>query len=131
MYCLDTNIAIDIFHGDTALKNRLAAIINNKVPIGITPISLCELYRGAFLSKNPAEAVALIEQLLKSTSVLDFIDSACIEYGKLYAVLLRKGKPTEDADLMIGAIAKAHDNVLVTRNRKDFEHIPGLKIEVW
>jgi tRNA(fMet)-specific endonuclease VapC len=34
-------------------------------------------------------------------------------------------------DLRIAAICVAHDATLATRNRRDFENIPGLRVEFW
>ena len=34
-------------------------------------------------------------------------------------------------DLMISSIAISKDLILVTRNKKHFENIPGLKLEQW
>ena len=34
-------------------------------------------------------------------------------------------------DLRIACIVKEHDAVLLTRNTKDFERVPGLKFENW
>lgn len=34
-------------------------------------------------------------------------------------------------DLRIACIALAHDATLVTRNTKDFAHVPNLKVENW
>src|SRR5207253_5338782 len=34
-------------------------------------------------------------------------------------------------DLRVAASCVAHSAILVTRNRRDFEHIPGLSVEFW
>jgi tRNA(fMet)-specific endonuclease VapC len=34
-------------------------------------------------------------------------------------------------DLRIAAVCMVHSVTLVTRNRRDFEHIPGLSVEFW
>ncbi len=37
----------------------------------------------------------------------------------------------DDFDLLIGSAAKAKGLVVVTHNRKHFEHIEGIQIEDW
>jgi tRNA(fMet)-specific endonuclease VapC len=39
--------------------------------------------------------------------------------------------PTGEVDVLISATAMAHKATLVTANKKHFENIEGLKIEVW
>jgi tRNA(fMet)-specific endonuclease VapC len=34
-------------------------------------------------------------------------------------------------DLLIAATARAHDLVLVTNNRREFERIPGMRLDDW
>ncbi len=41
------------------------------------------------------------------------------------------GKPTGEMDALIAATAMGHKAVLITGNRKHFENIEGLKVEVW
>jgi tRNA(fMet)-specific endonuclease VapC len=41
------------------------------------------------------------------------------------------GKPTGEVDALIAATAMAHEATLVTSNKKHFENIEGLKVEVW
>ena len=42
-----------------------------------------------------------------------------------------KGVTVPTADLMIAAVALAHDLTLVTHNTADFQAIPGLRLEDW
>ena len=59
--------------------------------------------------------------------VLPFELPAIERYDELRKQLPRQGK----MDLSIAAITLEHRGVLVTRNRQDFEHVPGLVIEDW
>lgn len=129
MYCLDSNIVIAILRGDTALRSRVSKITAED--IYVTPITLCELYKGAFLAERSEEAIALVDRFMRIAKLLDFRETACIEFGKLYKELKKIGKPTQMADLLIASIVKSNNITLVTRNKKDFVNIPGLKLEVW
>jgi tRNA(fMet)-specific endonuclease VapC len=62
-----------------------------------------------------------------SIMVLDFNDSAAVEYQRLREARLRVGT----MDLKIAAIVLAHDATLLTRNLADFRKVPNLKIEDW
>jgi tRNA(fMet)-specific endonuclease VapC len=128
-YCLDANILIDVFRGDSALGAKIEGI--NPGQICITPIALAELYEGAYRSKRQSEALALIDDFTLNTEILDFSDDACRIFGQRYAELTKRGKITQEPDLMIAAIALAHNAALITRNVKDFENITGLKVLKW
>lgn len=52
-------------------------------------------------------------------------------YGEIPTTLEKQGNPISALDLLIAAIAIAHDLILVTNNTKEFERIPNLKIENW
>lgn len=59
--------------------------------------------------------------------VLEFTESAAVEYANLLRQKLRVGTQ----DLRIAAIALSVGGVVVTRNRRDFEGVPRLMIEDW
>lgn len=129
MYCLDTDVTIQFFRGDERVKTQMNKADKSK--ISITPVTLCELYRGAFSSGKIEKDLALIEKLLSFVGLLDFSAYSCEIYGKIYSDLKRSGKLTQDSDLMIAAICITSNKTLVTRNKKHFENIKGLKIEQW
>lgn len=52
-------------------------------------------------------------------------------FGTIKSKLRRLGKPTGEVDALIAATAMAHKAMLVTANRRHFENIEGLKLEVW
>lgn len=127
MYCLDTNVIIDVFRGDKKLAFKLSKYQDSYC---ITPHVLCELYKGAYLAEKRDNAVFLVRTFEKSAALLDFNQNACELFGKLYSDLRKKGKQTQDFDLMIACVAMAHDVTLITRNKKHFENIKGLSLIV-
>lgn len=128
-YCLDTNIVIDFLRGKKDIIEKIAEI-NTLYQIFISPITLCELYKGAYLSKETEKNLIDIENFLLSVELLDFTKEACKKFGEEYSKLESKGKMTEEIDLMIAAIAKVRNLIIVTRNKRHFENI-DIKIEVW
>ena len=58
-----------------------------------------------------------------------------VECAKIFGTIKSKlrsiGKPTGEVDALVAATAMAHEATLVTANKKHFEDIAGLKIEVW
>ena len=129
MYCIDTDVIIADFRGDESVKERLIEISTDN--LFITPITLCELYRGAFLSGNAEKNKQLIGKLLEKVGILDFDLPACEIFGRAYKMLRNLGKLTQDSDLMTASICMSNNLTLITRNKKHFENIKGLKIEEW
>ena len=128
MYCLDTNIIIDFLRDDQKISEKIRQLHGHT--FYVTAISLCELYKGAHLSHNQHDVV-VIDNFMSSCEFVDFNAISCKLFGYEHAQLKKKGRLVGDADIMIASIVKANDLILVTRNKKDFENISGLKIEVW
>jgi tRNA(fMet)-specific endonuclease VapC len=59
--------------------------------------------------------------------LLDFDVAATREFERLVALKLRIGT----LDQKIAAIALARNATLLSRNLKDFEKVPGLRVEDW
>ncbi|MBI2669320.1 type II toxin-antitoxin system VapC family toxin [Candidatus Woesearchaeota archaeon] len=131
MYCFDTNIAIDIFRGDRALRRKLELAQKLGVDVSITLLSLCELLKGAYLSSRRDEALALIQEFARNITLLNLSGKSCELFAMDYAYLKEKGIPLPELDLLIGSVAKAEGKIFVTRNAKHFNTIPDLKVEVW
>ena len=49
----------------------------------------------------------------------------------LRASLRKRGQPIEMSDAILAATASVHDLVLVTRNVRHFQNVPGLAVENW
>jgi len=130
VYCLDTNILVDILRGDKVLGSKVNNLMDQGTEFFITPITLCELYRGAHAHIHRDSKLAEINSFIINFTLLDFGVASCDNFGKIYFNLKKLGKPVGEFDLIIASIVKSYDLTLITRNKKDFENT-GAKLEVW
>jgi tRNA(fMet)-specific endonuclease VapC len=127
-HLLDTNICSAHMRHPAGLAHRFFQYAG---AITIATVVLAELYAGAYKHPNSPMLLALITDLLREVTVLDF-DSACAEqFGKLQGGLLQQGITVPVADLMIATVALVHNLTLVTHNTVDFQNIPGLRLDDW
>jgi tRNA(fMet)-specific endonuclease VapC len=84
-----------------------------------------ELLAGA---RTPDEASHL-RTLVRPLAVLPFDQAAADRAGDQAAALRHEGRPLPMADLAIAGICLELGASLLTRNRKHFERIPGLRLE--
>jgi len=130
MYCLDTNIIIDLFKGDKKLKEKIIEIKQTGINFFITTINLLELYKGLYLFKDLEIEKLKIERFIETVKIIEIDRFVCEIFGREFSRLKKEGKITEEKDLIIASIAKANNLILITRNKKHFENI-DIKIEVW
>ena len=125
-YLLDTNWAIDYLNRIERVVRRVGELETEG--IGISIISLAELYEGVFSSRNPEEDERELRHFLRGIEIVDMDDQICrifaIDRGRLRAA----GAIIGDFDIMIGATAKRHRLTLLTNNRRHFERIRDLNI---
>ncbi len=128
MYCLDTNIVIDLFRGE---EDTIAKIdtIRDKV-IFITTITLCELFKGAYQSSRKRD-LYVIKNFASSNEIITLCVDSCEIFGEVYLELKKKGKLIPEPDLMIASIAKQNNLTLITRDKNHFKNIPNLSLEIW
>jgi tRNA(fMet)-specific endonuclease VapC len=53
------------------------------------------------------------------------------ETADLFTSFRKQGVRIGSLDLKIACITLAHDATLLTRNARDFSHVPGLRVENW
>ena len=114
---------------EQAAIERLKQLEEEGETVYTTTISVAELYLGAYSSKDRAKALKDAKSLLEMFAVLN-LD---YESAKTWAELAQatKSNTIGDRDLFIASIVLANKQVLITKNRKHFERIPGLQVEGW
>lgn len=134
-YILDTDHASIYQRGHLAVIHRIAALATDT--LAVTIVTVEELQRGWFSAIRRAEkGERLVWAYAGLKAALDFLfdiriigfdEVALAHYDHLRAQKIQVGTQ----DLRIAAVVLSVGGILVTRNQRDFEQVPGLQIEDW
>lgn len=132
MVCLDTTFLIDLIRKNPVAEKKLKSLMKGSDGPCTTVITLAELFYGAYKSKNVGQEKENIEQALSGILILDMNEHAAEKFGQILSTTEKSGQKISDRDVMIAAIAISKgENIIVTRNKKDFERIPNLTVETY
>jgi tRNA(fMet)-specific endonuclease VapC len=128
---LDTNICIYVMKAaPESLMDRFNAEADR---LCISSVTLGELHFG--IEKGAAERreenAEGLSRFVSRLQILGFEARAAADFGRLRAELKRAGTPCGPYDMLIGAHARALGLTLVTNNRREFDRMPGLRVENW
>ena len=128
-YLLDTNIIIYTIKNKPHIVRE--AFKTHYGQICISTVTLMELVYGAEKSSNPERNLADVEGLAARLDVLDYDDIAATHTGQIRAELGKIGKPIGPYDQMIAGHARSRGLIIVTNNEKEFNRVPGIRVENW
>lgn len=114
MVVLDTNVIIKIMRGNKELLNFIEQNYDDR--ISTTVINVYEIMRGR--NKKLKE---LFEEFIIYPLTIEAVEIA----SEIYRRLKTNGKIKSDADILIAAIVKANNELLVTLDN-DFQEIKDL-----
>ena len=138
MIAFDTDVLTEILLGDAAFVTRAAAIPLHEQAIPVIVIE--EIMRGRLNIIRQAEAGRTNISLVRAYELFEdtFSDfrrlhvlSYTVEAETRYHEWRQQGIRLGTHDLRIAAICVAHSATLISRNRRDFERVPGLVAEFW
>jgi tRNA(fMet)-specific endonuclease VapC len=138
LIAFDTDVLTEVLLGNPRYVARAAAIPMHEQAVPV--IVLEEIMRGRLNIIRQAEAgrasisLARAYQLFEDTFT-DFRQLHILSYTpqaeSLYQEWRQQGIRVATHDLRIAAICVVHAARLISRNRRDFERIPGLITEFW
>jgi tRNA(fMet)-specific endonuclease VapC len=91
---------------------------------------LCELEAGIQQTSKPEESRRRLDQLLRQMRLWPLDAETTRLYGAVYLELRRRGRALSQVDMMLAALARQHQLVVLTTDR-DFETLPDLHVENW
>jgi tRNA(fMet)-specific endonuclease VapC len=132
VFLLDTNIVSEVVKRTPDAK--VTARLNREDPknLYISTIVVFELRFGAARSAKPAALWSRIERdIICKFQVLPFSDSDALAAADLMSTASGAGRNLAVQDLLLAGAAFSRGFTFVTRNRRDFDPIVGLRIENW
>lgn len=126
-YLIDTDCVIEHFRRPGHASKRLQELW--LLGLGLSIISLAELWEGVHYSRNATESRAQLGEFLNLVTLVPVTEDVCRRFGELRGQLRKRGRPLADFDLLIAARALELNLTLLSNNRRHFEQIEGLRLE--
>jgi len=82
-------------------------------------------------SRRRESLAGRFELLSGELARIEWTDAVSEAFGRIKAVLEKRGQRIEDVDVAIAAHAAASGATLVTANLRQMARVPGLKVESW
>lgn len=131
-YVLDTNAVSALMKGTPAVVERLAATAPAEVAVP-QPV-LAEIAFGIERlprSKRRTSLQARFDLVSSELPRAEWTDAVSQAFGRIKAMLERRGARIEDFDAAIAAHALSLEATLVTANLNHMVRVPGLRVEDW
>jgi tRNA(fMet)-specific endonuclease VapC len=130
-YLLDTGIAQELINRNSTVLQRADTARRAGNRIGICTPVLGELWAGVEGSVSRDKNVHRLRVALSRLVVWPYSNEAAQEFGRVFAELRRIGRPMQQIDIMVAAIAFALSDCTVVSNDTDLAAVPGLRVENW
>lgn len=129
-YLLDTNIISAQLKRNEIIQEKLRRVELQGEEVFISCVSYYEVKRG-LLYVNATRQLSEFNEFCQEVTVLYLDDLEIIERAcEIHADLKRRGRPIQDADILIAATAITRGLVLVS-NDSDMLRVPGVPVENW
>ena len=132
IYVLDTNAVSALMKGTPAVVERLAA--SAPAEVAIPQLVLAEIAFGIERlprSKRRTSLQARFDLVSAELPRAEWTDAVSQAFGRIKAMLERRGTRIEDFDAAIAAHALSLEATLVTANLDHMVRVPGLRVEDW
>ncbi len=130
-YLLDTNAMGDLINRRRCVDDRVREARVLGAVIGTCEPVVAELFFGVENSASRDENLRRLKAALARVKCWPFDRNASQEYGRLATQLKRTGRPMEQIDIMVAAIAISLGNCTVVSADKDLNAVRGLTVKNW
>ena len=125
-YLVDSDYVADYLGARPHAIQLLSSFVKDDLSISI--ITYGEIYEGIHFGRDPQKTTDVFQRFLRSVVILPPTQPIMQHFARIRGELRRTGKIIGDFDILIAATAIQYHLTLVTRNIKDYQRIPNLKL---
>lgn len=129
---IDASILIEAERGRLSLEGLVAKRPDDDSFLSV--ITASELLHGVHRAVDPqrrARRSAFVEGILERFPVLPVDIATARAHAQVWSDLSAAGALIGPHDLWLAATCIAHGLAIVTANLREFERVPGLRVEMW
>jgi tRNA(fMet)-specific endonuclease VapC len=130
-YLLDTGPAFDFLFRRKGVDLHVEEVRRRGAKVGICMPVLGEIVAGLEASDSREASWDIARRKLGKLVCWPFDKAAAFEYGRIFAELKQRGRPMQQVDMQIAAVAFALGNCIVVSGDSDLAAVPGLTVENW
>ncbi len=130
-YLLDTNAMGDFINRRRGVDERARECRAAGARIGTCTPVIGELYFGIEFSRSRDENHERLGRALAGVTCWAYTREAAERYGILASELRRAGRPMQQVDIQVAAIALTLGRCTVVSEDSDLFDVPGLSVECW
>jgi len=128
---LDTDMLSEVLKGvDAVVSANARHYLRMQPRFRFSLVTKFQVLRGLKWKAASVQQVQF-EQICRDSIILQIDDAVIERAAVLWAQAKTKGKPAEDADLLIAATALENNIALCTGNFDHYKWIPGLQLINW
>jgi len=127
----DSCFIIDLIRKSQSALKKLDGLKETRQLQYITSPTVMELAVGVALAALPINEQKRVDEILSGFQIIPLDTTSAWRAGIEIGRLRKKGKIVDPIDGQIAGIALQHDETIVTRNARYFQHFKNLKIELY
>lgn len=128
---LDTTFLVDLARGDAGARAVAEAADGGSEALRAPSPALAKFWEGIERSRRPPRDRAALDAFLLALPTVAFENRHAILAARLLGDAAKAGAPLDAFDAMVAAIALGEDETLLTRNARDFERVPELRLRTY
>lgn len=130
-YLLDSGPAQDFLFQRRGVEKRVEVVRKTGARVGICTPILGEIVSGIEQSASRDAAWVVARPRLRLLTCWPYEFAAALEFGRIVAELRRIGRPMQQIDIQLAAVAFSLGDCIVVSGDSDLSAIPGLGVENW